>query len=312
MPITRLFLLLGLLFTSLAPRSATAQETEFIDNLVIVLDASGSMDEYFDGSTTKMAAARSALKTVLQTVPESTHIGLLVFSGHGYQDNWLHPLGPRNDSTLQRGIQLPMPSGRTPLGAALKVGADRLLAAREAQHGYGNYRMLVVTDGEATDPQLVDSYAPDVVGRGVAIDLIGVAMTQDHSLKRLANSYRSADDPTTLTQAILELVAEVDFEQSANAGAEVFEVLDGLPDDFALALLQSLESRANHPIGQAPPKAGAKSSSGTLSSNRLLGDDTGTGSGSSTDGDATDVCCCLMSLVFLFLTWKVTIGRRKK
>ena len=61
------------------PRSARAQQ--FYDNVVIVLDASGSMGQPMrDQRTQKMVAAREAIKAVLKTVPPTTRIGLLVFS----------------------------------------------------------------------------------------------------------------------------------------------------------------------------------------------------------------------------------------
>jgi hypothetical protein len=253
-----------------------------------------------------MDAAKTALKTVIETIPETTQIGLLVFSGHGYVDNWIHPLGPRDDRALLLGIFKPMPAGRTPLGAALKVGADRLLQARTAQHGYGSYRLLVVTDGEATDPEILDQYAPDVVSRGLTLDLIGVGMEQDHSLRGIANSYRSADDPTALTEAVREIVAEVDFASSDELEKDVFEVLDGLPDDFAMALLRGLEARANHPIGQtAPdPSAAADPPSGLTP----LNGDSGSSSSASQDDDMG--ACCVLSVLFLLFVGSRLLKKR--
>ena len=53
--------------------------------------------------------------------------------------------------------------GGTPLGEYMKQGADALLDARKKQFGYGTYRLLVVTDGEANDAGLVDGYTPDII-----------------------------------------------------------------------------------------------------------------------------------------------------
>ncbi len=299
----------------LATPAHAQEESEFTDNIVIILDASGSMDEPFgnegplypQATTTKMDAAKSAIKTVLETIPETTQIGLLVFSGHGYEDNWIHPLGPRDDRTLLLGIFKPMPAGRTPLGAALKVGADRLLKARTAQHGYGSYRLLVVTDGEATDPEILDQYAPDVVSRGLTLDLIGVGMEQDHSLRGIAHAYRSADDPTALTEAVREIVAEVDFDSSDELGNDIFEVLDGLPDEFAMALLRGLEARANQPIGQSAPDPNAPTPASSSGSASPSGD-TGLSSSASED-DGMDGCC-FFSVFFLLFVGIVLLKKR--
>jgi Mg-chelatase subunit ChlD len=66
---------------------------ESVDNVVIVLDASGSMSGQLRGSRTeKISAAKAALKQVLKSVPETTRIGLLVFSAQGAQTDWFYPL----------------------------------------------------------------------------------------------------------------------------------------------------------------------------------------------------------------------------
>ena len=129
--------------------TATAQGsiTDY-NNVVIVLDASGSMNDVMRGTTVqKMKAAKSALIKVIDQIPENTNVGLLVFGSSNVQDDWVYPLGPINREMLETAIQLPMPEGRTPLGAYIKKGADRLLDQRKKQFGYGTYRLLVVTDG---------------------------------------------------------------------------------------------------------------------------------------------------------------------
>ena len=51
--------------------------------------------------------------------------------------------------------------------------------------------------------------AGEIEARGIVLDVVGVAMSTDHTLKRKANSYRSADDPDSLVQAVEEIFAEV-------------------------------------------------------------------------------------------------------
>ena len=63
-----------------------------------------------------MAAAKSALKAVLKKVPQSTRIGLLVFSASNLQDDWAYPLGPRDDAALSKAIDRPEPGSGTPSG----------------------------------------------------------------------------------------------------------------------------------------------------------------------------------------------------
>lgn len=248
---------LALLAVPLALAEDDAADS-FYDNIVIVLDASGSMASAFTGnpSQTKMEAAKMAISRVLGQIDASTHVGLLVFSASNVSNEWVHPLGPltARDNLIQA-ISVIQPDGGTPLGEYLKKGADRLLQARQEQHGYGTYRLLVVTDGEANDQEEVDLYTPDILARGIVLNVIGVDMESDHTLKQSAHSYKAVDDPSSLARAVQEVFAEVSTAGADSVGADAFQVLDGLPDPFAMALLEALSSGyGNHPIGTSPSR----------------------------------------------------------
>ena len=113
---TRLILLLSLLVFGL--QICSADDDIHKDNIVVILDASGSMQDKFSGDRTKskMEAAKAALQEVLSKVPDDTYIGLLVFSGANIQNEWVYPLGPKDTQKLTAAIQLPRPSGDTPAG----------------------------------------------------------------------------------------------------------------------------------------------------------------------------------------------------
>jgi uncharacterized protein YegL len=259
-----------LAFASALSSAAVAQEPDDSHSaVVIILDGSGSMTEIFHG-VSRMDAAKSALKTVLKTLPNDTELGLLVFaSQQGGQDGpWAYPLGARQDNVLMPAIDRVSPGGRTPLGEYIKYGADALLENRDRNLGYGTYRLLVVTDGQASDSSKMELFAPEVVDRGIVLDVIGVDMERSHTLKQMATSYRAADRPEELEEAVREVLAEVSFGADATADAELFATLEGLPDGFAMATIESLTSgtQNNHPIGYVPkppelPESPASSSS---------------------------------------------------
>ena len=146
-------------------------------------------------------------------------------------------------------IALPRPHSGTPLGQYMKIGADRLLEARADQYGYGTYRLLIVTDGKANDQRLVRRHAPEILSRGIVMDVIGVDMDQEHTLAGLAHSYRRADDPESLEQAIRETFAEVSGSADGMSMEEAFDLIAPIPPDMAGSLLQALSSSGNHPIG---------------------------------------------------------------
>ncbi len=239
--------IVGLALLGLA---AQAQEV-YVDNVVIVLDASGSMKRGMSGtSMPKIDAARNAIKEVMQTIPQSTHVGLLVFGGGA--DGWLYPLGPRNDRQLLAAVQRIAAGGGTPLGAYMKIGADKLLQARKDQYGYGSYRLLIVTDGEANDKQLVETYTPDIISRGIVVDAIGVDMSKAHTLATKVHSYRRANDPEALRRAIQEVFAEVGKTSDGQSVESAFDDLEGLSEEIAMAMISALVSSGNHPIGKDP------------------------------------------------------------
>ena len=74
------------------PVTVLPGENVHTDNIVVILDASGSMGEEFssDPTKTRMNAAKEALQTVLTTILDGTNIGLLVFSGSNVKNHWVY------------------------------------------------------------------------------------------------------------------------------------------------------------------------------------------------------------------------------
>jgi uncharacterized protein YegL len=229
-------------------------------NVVIVLDDSGSMGESLrsDRRTTKIDAARSALRTVLEQLPDNSQVGVLVLNGE--QNPWLAPLAPIDKAKVNSLVSRIHASGGTPLGSSMKIAADALLQARAKQH-YGTYKLLIVTDGEAGDQELVEQYLPDIISRGLVVDVIGVDMQQSHSLATKVQTYRRADDASSLQQAISEVVLGESTADTSDAGESDFAILEGLPSEVATVILKTLAEQGDHPIGQpreaGPPEPGA-------------------------------------------------------
>jgi hypothetical protein len=224
------------------------------DNIIVVLDASGSMRQPMPKSSkSRMEAAKEALQTVIQGLPPTANVGILVFSSRNLKNDWVYPLKPVDPRELREAINKPQPGGGTPLGAYLKKGTDALLKQRRAQHGFGTYRLLVVTDGQASDQHLVDRYLPDVLSRGITVDVIGVDMAPDLSLATQVHSYRTADNPETLVEAVKNVFAEVGSGGSdAAQSADDFALIAPIPDEMASAIVVALANVQDHPIGDAP------------------------------------------------------------
>ena len=268
---------LGAVSASLWAMPLGQAQVQVTDNVVVVVDASGSMGANMAGTgRDRMSVAKDALKQVLDQIPDTTHVGILVFPS----GNWVYPLGPRKESMLAGAIDSIQAGGGTPLGDYMKRGADVLLDARRKQFGYGTYRLLVVTDGEAGDRGKVEAFTPDIISRGITIDCIGVEMASRHTLATKVHSYRNANDPESLRQAISEVFAEVASGDASQTGEDAFELIADLPEATASAMLKSLSTSGNQPIGEVPsmraadpppPSPAPSYSGGTTSSQSTSG-----------------------------------------
>lgn len=218
-------------------------------NVVVILDNSGSMAERLREGGSRMDAAKRSLLAVLERTSANANVGVILLNPARIGDTWLLPLRPVDRQTSERLISQVRAQGPTPLGGAMKIGADELLRLRESQR-YGEYKLLLVTDGEATDGNLVQRYLPDVQARGLLVDVIGVAMDRQHSLAKKANTYRNAEDPASLEQAISAVVLGESTSDTAtgDAGASDFEVLAPIPGELATAALGALSNFSNEPI----------------------------------------------------------------
>lgn len=216
------------------------------DNIVILLDTSGSMEERMKTvKVSRMKAAQQALSSIVDQIPADTNVGLLTFNG------WAYPLGPVNKQNLKAAIAKTVPDGGTPLGVYSKTAADVLLTTR-SKSVYGTYRLIIVTDGEASDSWELEKNLPDILSRGIILDSIGVDMKKDHTLSKKSRNYMRADDPTSLTSALKSVLAEVGSKATDVSGD--FEMLKPIPDKTAQAVIEALTTHQNHPIGEKPPQ----------------------------------------------------------
>lgn len=237
----------GFLFSGFVLLACPAPALQASDHVVIILDDSGSMNEGLPGrGMRKMEGAKLALTKVIEQIPDGTNVGILLLNGARQSNHWLVPLGPLDRPRATASVSRISANGGTPLGEAMRVAADELLQAR-AKSIYGTYRLIVVTDGEATDKMLLDQYLPDILARGLVVDAIGVNMKSNHSLATRVHSYRRADDEAALRNAIVEILAENNDTDSAATEAD-FELLDALNEVDAGEILKALATPNNSAV----------------------------------------------------------------
>lgn len=220
----------------------------FGDYVVVVLDDSGSMREIMRSvRITKIDAAKRALGQVIQQVDGETQLGILLLNGAATTNHWLVPLGPVSKMEAAQKINQIGPNGGTPLGSAMRAATEQLLAAR-SKHIYGTYRLVVVTDGEASDRLLLEDYLPDILSRGIIVDAIGVDMQSNHSLATHVHSYRRADDSDALKNALISIMAEGGTNKDQSTSDTDFELLNALDDVDVKEIIRALSSPNNKEI----------------------------------------------------------------
>lgn len=251
------------------------QDTQTGKVVVIVLDDSGSMNKSMAGNEPKMVVAKRALIRVIETLPPNTQLGILLMNGASAEKGWLVPLGPLDVVEATRRVSATAADGGTPLGASMKRAMDELLKLREKQP-YGDYRLLVVTDGEASDADVLKRNLPSIVSHGIVLDVIGVDMKADHSLAKRSHSYRRANDAQSFEKALKEVFAESTADDNLNSQAG-FDLIAALPDEMASEALQALRESGQVSLAKSnsggdakqtttDPNAGSNSQSGSQNS----------------------------------------------
>jgi Ca-activated chloride channel family protein len=181
----------------------------FAANYYVVLDGSDSMNRVAcSAGKDKIEAARTALSSFAASVPPGANLGLAVFESRGIGE--LLPLGTGNREDFNRAVAQVRAGGGTPLRSAIALAYEKLVEQGRRQLGYGEYNLVVVTDGiasEGEDPT-------DMVNRMLAespvlLSTIGFCIGEDHSLNQPGRVYyRAADNPEALRKGLEDVLAE--------------------------------------------------------------------------------------------------------
>lgn len=177
-------------------------------NFYFVFDGSGSMNENVGDSSgkriRKLDGAKKAVQRFMDKVPQDVNLGLYVFDDKGQRE--VVPLGPNNHDTFLKAIMSIKSGGGTPLAESIQYAANRLIEQYKKQLGYGEYRLIAVTDGQA-------DYIPEAVAYAqnhtIPVYAIGLFVDADHPLRTHAFSYTDADSFEKLEQGLGETLAEL-------------------------------------------------------------------------------------------------------
>ncbi len=181
-------------------------EASLDKNVYVIFDGSGSMgdrcgsDERFRN---KLEGGKWALGEFLKKVPEKTNLGLYVFDNSGERE--VVPLGSNNRRQFTLAVQAISAGGGTPLAQGMRFGTERLVEKYQKQLGYGGFRLVVVTDGEADS---IPDAALNAAKYSIPIYSIGLCVSENHPLRAYSFSYKAADNISDLAKGLEETLAE--------------------------------------------------------------------------------------------------------
>lgn len=177
-------------------------------NYYVVFDASGSMTETrCSAPERKITVAKRALAEFAGKLPQEANFGLSVFDGGGIRE--LMPLGALDRAAVAARIEPIDAGGATPLNEAIRRAAAALTEQGRRQFGYGEFHLVVVTDGEASDGSPHAVVESLLVTSPIVLHTIGFCMGTNHSLNQPGKVvYRPADNPQELARGLADVLAE--------------------------------------------------------------------------------------------------------
>ncbi|HHW84079.1 MAG TPA: VWA domain-containing protein, partial [Actinomycetales bacterium] len=199
--------------TSTTTSATTPTSTSSVDGkLVLVLDASGSMEWDDASGSSRIEAAHSALHSVIDSLPEDANVGFRVFGATevglenpaSCQDSQLLvPIGSGNKEELRAATEQYQPFGETPIGYALEQAAADL--GTEGQRS-----ILLVSDGESNCQPDPCEVARQLAADGIDLTINTVGMNVQGAAREhlqcvasvTGGTYFDASDAQTLTQAL--------------------------------------------------------------------------------------------------------------
>lgn len=189
--------------------SAVTVDRLLAKNFYLVVDGSGSMSSTScaQGST-RIDVAKQAVLQFIDRLPEDSNMGVYVFDSEGAAERVA--LGAGRKGQVKEVVSGMRHGGGTPLSKAINAGFSALTKQAEVQLGYGEYHLVVVTDGEAKanyDPTAeIDRL---LAASPIEVHTVGFCIDSGHSLNRPGfTHYAAASDGESLLRGLESVLAE--------------------------------------------------------------------------------------------------------
>ena len=178
------------------------------NNYYVILDASARMAKSeCNGDRNNLDDAIDALSTFVDAVPTNANIGVSVFNNNRIME--IMPL--QSEVSLNTAMLSQMvAAGATPLRSAIHHAYAEMVSQGERQLGYGEYHVVVISGGMATEGEDPASVIRRMLLESpVNFHTVGLCSGSDISLDQPGYiSYRAVDNLMSLKQSLSEVLAE--------------------------------------------------------------------------------------------------------
>ena len=209
------------LLAALAAQPASAQQPQQGSTpaaVMLVLDASKSMNDDDGTGRPKLEAAKAAMSTLIDSLPDDARVGLRVYGSEvsgggraaGCADTRLvTPVGPLNRGALKDRVAQIKAKGFTPIGASLRAAAGDL-------PDQGTNTIVLVSDGgDNCAPPSPCGVAEELAGQGVNLKIQAVGFQVKAGARRQLQciadkgkgAYVDADNAQQLGQTLKTVTA---------------------------------------------------------------------------------------------------------
>lgn len=203
-------------------QSRSIAENMLAKNYYVVFDGSGSMAEVrCSNGERKLAVAKRAVAEFIQSLPSDANLGVFGFDGTGVRERF--KLESKEINVAIDSVNRVIAGGSTPLAASVANARSALTSQAQLQLGYGEYHMVIVTDGVANDSEKLSREVNATLNySGIVIHTVGFCIGDSHVLNRPGYTiYHSADDPSSLQRALGSVLAEAaDYQADVFSGSD--------------------------------------------------------------------------------------------
>jgi len=191
-----------------------SEQSQVSDNLLasnyyIIFDGSGSMkDRECSGSTNKLNIAKDAVVKFVNNIPSDANIGFYAFDSRGSKERV--GISTNTQAAITKEVKSVVAKGGTPLATSIYDGYHSLLKQAKKQLGYGEYNLVIVTDGVASNGESPTEYINEIIQLSpIVIHTVGFCIGVNHPLNQPGLTiYKSANDPQSLQEGLDSALAE--------------------------------------------------------------------------------------------------------